>query len=90
MAIEKFPSAASTPPAPPEAPKTDWRFFLTIGLVIALLGTWGYIIWDKSKVKETIQQKDSQYSSVVSEKDTLKSLLDEATMRYDGLKTSNA
>lgn len=90
MAFENFPSAASTPPTPPEAPKTDWRFFLTIGLVIALLGTWGYIIWDKSKVKETIQQKDSQYSSVVSEKDTLKTLLDEATMRYDGLKTSNA
>ncbi len=90
MAFENFPSATSKPPTPPEAPKTDWRFFLTIGLVIALLGTWGYIIWDKSKVKETIQQKDSQYASVVSEKDTLKNLLDEATMRYDGLKTSNA
>ena len=90
MAFENFPSAAGIPPTPPEPPKTDWRFFSTIGLVIALLGTWGYIIWDKSKVKETIQQKDMQYSSVVSEKDTLKSLLDEATMRYDVLKTSNA
>ncbi len=90
MAFENFPSAAGTPPPPPEPPKTDWRFFSTIGLVIALLATWGYIIWDKSKVKETIQQKDAQYSSVVSEKDTLKSLLDEATMRYDVLKTSNA
>jgi len=90
MAFENFPSAASAPPTPPEAPKTDWRFFLTIGLVIALLGTWGYIIWDKSKQKESDQKKDFQYSSVVSEKDTLKNLLDEATMRYDALKTSNA
>ena len=90
MAFENFPTTQSTPPPPPEPPKTDWRFFLTIGLVIALLGTWGYIIWDKSKVKETIQQKDTQYTAVVSEKDTLKSLLDEATMRYDALKTSNA
>jgi hypothetical protein len=90
MAFENFPSAASTPPTPPQPPKTDWRFFLTIGLVIFLLGTWGYIIWDKSKVKETIQQKDTQYASVVSEKDTLKSLLEDATMRYDILKTSNA
>lgn len=90
MAFENFPSATSTPPTPPQPPKTDWRFFSTIGLIIALLGTWGYIIWDKSKVKETIQQKDTQYASVVSEKDTLKSLLDEATMRYDVLKTSNA
>jgi hypothetical protein len=90
MAFENFPSATPKPPTVPEAPKTDWRFFLTIGLVILLLGTWGYIIWDKSKVKETIQQKDMQYSAVVSDKDTLKSLLDEATMRYDVLKTSNA
>lgn len=90
MAFENFPSATPKQPTVPEAPKTDWRFFLTIGLVILLLGTWGYIIWDKSKVKETIQQKNMQYSSVVSEKDTLKSLLDEATMRYDVLKTSNA
>lgn len=90
MAFENFPSATGTPPPPPESPKTDWRFFLTIGLVIALLGTWGYIIWDKSRVKETIQQKDTQYSSVVAEKDNLKGLLDEATMRYDELKTSNA
>lgn len=90
MAFENFPSATGTPPAPPESPKTDWRFFLTIGLVIALLGTWGYIIWDKSKQKETDQQKDTLYSSVVEEKDNLKGLLDEATMRYDALKTSNA
>jgi hypothetical protein len=90
MAFENFPSAASTPPVAPPPPKTDWRFFTSIGLVILLLGTWGYIIWDKSKVKETIQQKDKQYSSVVSEKDTLQSLLEDASIRYDELKTSNA
>lgn len=89
MAFENFPSATGTPPPPPEAPKTDWRFFLTIGLVIALLGTWGYIIWDKSKVKETIQQKDTMYAAVSSEKEDLKLQLDEATMRYDELKTEN-
>lgn len=90
MAFENFPSATPQTPTPPQAPKTDWRFFLTIALVIVLLGTWGYIIWDKNKVTETIQQKDVQYASAVSEKDTLKNLLDEATMRYDVLKTSNA
>lgn len=90
MAFENFPTATTTPPPPPEPPKTDWRFFLTVGLVIALLGTWGYIIWDKSKVKETIQQKDTMFASVAAEKDNLKGLLDEATTRYDALKTSNA
>ena len=89
MAFENFPSAESTPPQP-QPKKTDWRTFLSIGLVIALLGTWGYIIWDKSKTKEIFQEKDTQYASVITEKDTLQSLLDEATMRYDLLKTNNA
>ena len=90
MAFENFPPAESTPPIVPQPKKSDWRTFLSIGLVIALLGTWGYIIWDKSKTKETLQQKDTQYAAVVTEKDTLQSLLDEATMRYDLLKTNNA
>lgn len=90
MAFENFPPAETTPTTPPKQSKNDWRTFLSIALIIALLGTWGYIIWDKSKTKETIQQKDTQYAAVISEKDTLQSLLDEATMRYDNLKTTNA
>ena len=90
MAFENFPTAESAPPTSPQPKKSDWRTFLSIGLVIALLGTWGYIIWDKSKTKEVLQQKDSQLFSVRTEKDTLQSLLDEATNRYDQLKTTNA
>jgi small-conductance mechanosensitive channel len=90
MAFENFPTAENKPSMTTPPKKSDWRTFLSIGLVIALLGTWGYIIWDKSKSKEIIQQKDTQYASVITEKDTLQSLLDEATMRYDLLKTNNA
>jgi len=90
MAFENFPSSESAPYTPPREPKKDWRTLLSIPLIIALLGTWGYIIWDKSKTKDEIQKKDSQYSVVISEKDTLQSLLDEATNRYDNLKTTNA
>lgn len=90
MAFENFPSAESTSPITPQPKKSDWRTFLSIALVIALLGTWGYIIWDKSKTKETFIQKDSELVTVRTEKDTLQSLLDEATMRYDLLKTTNA
>ncbi len=90
MAFENFPSAESKPPVTPQPKKSDWRTFISIALVVALLGTWGYIIWDKSKTKEALQQKDTQYSTVITEKDTLQSLLDEATMRYDLLKTTNA
>ncbi|WP_301921577.1 hypothetical protein [Ferruginibacter sp.] len=90
MAFENFPPSESTPSTNPRQQKKDWRTLLSIPLIIALLGTWGYIIWDKSKTKDEIQKKDFQYSAVISEKDTLQSLLEEATMRYDILKTTNA
>ena len=90
MAFENFPSAENRPTQAPQPKKTDWRNLITIGLVIALLGTWGYIIWDKGQTKDTLLQKDTQYAAVVTEKDTLQSLLDDATMRYDLLKTTNA
>ena len=90
MAFENFPSAENRPTQAPQPKKTDWRNLITIGLVIALLGTWAYIIWDKGQTKDTLLQKDTQYAAVVTEKDTLQSLLDDATMRYDLLKTTNA
>jgi hypothetical protein len=90
MAFENFPPSESTSSTNPRQQKKDWRTLLSIPLIIALLGTWGYIIWDKSKTKDEIQKKDFQYSAVISEKDTLQSLLEEATMRYDILKTTNA
>lgn len=90
MAFENFPPAQPVPSSPTPNQGKDWRTFLSIILVIALLGTWGYIIYDKNKTKEVIQQKDTQYTAVVTEKDTLQSLLDEATNRYDALKTTNA
>jgi len=88
MAFENFPSAVDQPPTFPQPEKKDRRNLITILLVIALIATWGYIIWEKGQTKETILQKDIQYAAVVTEKDTLQSLLDEATMRYDLLKTS--
>ena len=90
MAFENFPSAEDHPPVFPQPEKKDRRNIITIILVIALLGTWGYIIWDKGQTKEILLQKDTQYAVVVTEKDTLQSLLDDATMRFDLLKTTNA
>ncbi len=90
MAFENFPPQENSPSPGYRDQKKDWRTLLSIPLIIALLCTWGYIIWDKSKTKEQIQQKDSQYASIITEKDTLQNLLEEATMRYDNLKTTNA
>lgn len=91
MAYENFPSAESTPkPATPPPSKNNMRNLLTGGLLLALLGTWGYIIYDKNKTKETIQQKATQLATTTDEKDKLRKELDDATMRYDMIKTSSA
>ncbi|MEI7735703.1 MAG: hypothetical protein WCI49_09555 [Ferruginibacter sp.] len=89
MAYENFPSAESTPQVTPP-PKKDNRNILTGILLLALLGTWGYIIYDKNKTKEVIQQKDTQIATTSSEKDELRKELDDATMRFDMIKTSSA
>ncbi len=88
MAFENFPATEGGQTAP-VAPKKNWRGLTSIGLLIALLGTWGYIIWDKNKVKEEVQQKDTQIASIGSEKDELKKQFDDANMRYDLLKSDN-
>ena len=90
MAFENFPSAGqSQQPAPAKSPG-NWRNYLTGFLIVALLGTWGYIIWDKNKTKETIQQKDNVIATTSSQKDELQKELEDATMRYDMIKTSSA
>ena len=90
MSFENFPASdkSAQPILPP--PQNKWRNYLTAGLVIALLGTWAYIIWDKSKTKEVIQQKELVISNTSNQKDQLQKELEDATMRYDMIKTSSA
>jgi hypothetical protein len=90
MAFENFPAAEQPQRVAPTPPKKDWRNYLLVFLTIALLGTWGYIIWKTNKSNETIQQKDTVIATTSSQKDELQKELDEATMRYDQIKTSSS
>ncbi len=90
MSFENYPDTEKNTQTPIAQPKNKWRDYLTAGLIIALLGTWAYIIWDKSKTKETIQQKDLVISNTVTEKDELQKDLENATRLYDMIKTSSA
>lgn len=87
MAFENFPAPQQQ--ATPN-PRRDWRNPLLAILIIALLGTWGYIIWKNNQSKETIQQKDTVIATTSSQKDELQRELDEATSRYDQIKTGAA
>lgn len=91
MAFENFPSAdQATVSAPTIAPKNNWRNILTGFLVVALLGTWGYIIWDKNQQKKIDDKKDLLVTTTSTQKDQLQKDLDEATARFDMIKTAMA
>jgi hypothetical protein len=93
MAFENYPETGQTTTnttvvSPKE--KNNLRAILTGGLLVALLGTWGYIIYDKNKTKETIEQKETLVVNTSTQRDQLQKELEDAAMRYDELKTGNA
>lgn len=90
MAFENLPQAdQNQPEARPNPNSGKLRNILTGTLVVALLGTWGYIIYDKNNVKEKDVQQENLITSTSSERDELQKELEDAAMRYDMLKSSN-
>ncbi len=89
MSFENFP-ASETPPQKPVAKKNTYGAILTGGLLVALLGTWGYIIWDKNKTIQKTQTLATQVTTSDSSKNELQREFNDATMRLDMLKTSNS
>ena len=59
-------------------------------LILSLLGTWGYIIWDKNNTRELVSQKDNLISTTSTQKDQLQKELEDATLRYENIKSDNA
>jgi hypothetical protein len=90
MAYENFPDTGNTQQPAPPPEKKNMRNLLTIALLIALLGTWGYIIYDKNQAHEKDVKQDEQLAQVTSDKDELRKELDDATTRYDMIKTQSA
>jgi len=87
MTYENFPE--SEKPGTTAAKNNSSRNILTAVLVIALLGTWGYIIYDKNKTRQEQQNLTSQIVNSDSAKNELQRELDDAALRLDALKTSN-
>jgi hypothetical protein len=59
-------------------------------LILSLLGTWGYIIWDKNNTRELVSQKDNLINTTSTQKDQLQKELEDATLRYENIKSDNA
>jgi len=63
---------------------------ILIGILAAgLLGTWGYLLYDKNKTGEKLQQTEQQNVSYMSQRDSLKQMYDDVTIRLDSLTGSN-
>lgn len=92
MAFENLPQIESAKDANgnDNKNKSNIRGILTGALVMALLGTWGYIIWDKNNTRETILVKENIIANTTSQRDELQRELEDATMRYDMLKTAQS
>ncbi len=75
---------------PQQAPKRRDDRKIIYGVLIALLlGTWGYIIYDKSKSKEQISQMQTQYSNVDSARNEIQNEYNDALARLDSATGNN-
>lgn len=89
MSYENFPNG-DVPEEQKAVTNNNNRNILTAILVIVLLGTWGYIIWDKNKNRQEKTELTSQIVESDSSKNELQRELNDAAMRLDMLKTSNS
>lgn len=88
MSYENFPDSEKS--AQPQPKKKSGKNVLVGILVIALLATWGYIIYDNNKKKQEHETLTSQLITSDSAKNELQQELNDAALRLDALKTSNA
>ena len=87
MTNTNYPSA--TPQnEPPRQNKGNKGLLIGI-LVAALLGTWGYLLWDKNNSGEKMQVAQTQSESYMSQRDSLKLMFDDAEMRLDSITGAN-
>jgi hypothetical protein len=86
MTNTNYPSATPNEPRTPNKSNKN----LLIGILAAgLLGTWGYLLYDKNKSGETLQVAQTQSENYMTQRDSLKLLYDDAEMRLDSITGAN-
>lgn len=89
MANTNYPSAGTPQNQPPRTSNRSNKN-LVIGILAAgLLGTWGYLLWDKNKTGEKLQVTQTQSNTYMSQRDSIKAMYDEAEMRLDSITGAN-
>ena len=91
MSYTNYPSASgssSTPSGRPQEPKDNRKLIYGI-LIVALLGTWGYIIYDKNKTNENIAQLQTQTKTTETARDSIQEEYNNIAQQFDTLKSNN-
>src|SRR6185503_11915358 len=88
MTNTNYPSA--TPNTPSQPPRNRGSKNLVIGILAAgLLGSWGYLLWDKNKSGEKLEVTQTQSQDYMTQRDSIKLLYNEAEMRLDSITGAN-
>lgn len=80
--------AGDNPSAPSERPRGGKGLIYGI-LIAALLGTWGYVIWDKSKSTQEKEQLQTQVVTIDSSKSAVQEQFQAALAQLDMLRSAN-
>ncbi len=81
-------STTSGSGAPYQQPKDNRKLIYGI-LIAALIGTWGYIIYDKSKTKETVSQLQSRVVNIDSARNAIQQDFLTVSAKADSLTQNN-
>ncbi|HVF96062.1 MAG TPA: hypothetical protein VM871_02000 [Flavisolibacter sp.] len=84
MANTNYPAAGNPQTERPAGNNTTRNVLIGL-LAVALLGTWGYVLYDKNKSTGEIKTKEVMVQSAVSAKDSLDDLYKEALVRLDNV-----
>lgn len=88
MTNTNYPSATTPPSSTP--PKARGNKNLIIGLLAAgLLGTWGYLLYDKNQASKKIDDQQVQITKVTDEKSELQNNFNAALARLDSITGDN-
>lgn len=89
MSYSNYPSSTDQPLNQPEKPKDNRALIYGI-LIAALVGTWGYIIYDKNQSGNKIDQLTTQYTASDSSRTAVEAEYNDALARMDSLTGNNS
>ena len=88
MTNTNYPSATNSPQPQPQKGSSSKNIIIGV-LAAGLLGTWGFLLYDKNKSGEKISQQQTQINSLDSAKTSIQMEFDNALARLDSVTGSN-